>query len=95
MDEEEDEFYEVDEANKEVIFEREEKQTNKRHSMGIMEKLYKEGDEDIRNEAKELKSILIKKNYAHMGNDKDLLENNLEIQGRKKYDSSNIIITNK
>ena len=60
--------------------------------MGIMEKLHKVGDADIRNEARELKGILLKKNYEHMGNSKDLLENNLEIQGRKKYDSANIIV---
>ena len=65
----------------------------KNQDKSLVEKLIKNNDKSIIEEAKELKSLLINKNYENFDNGKNLIDNNLAVQGRKKYESSQHIQT--
>ena len=53
----------------------------------MVEKLIGNNDKSTKEEAKELKSILVNKNYDNFENNANLIDNNLAVQGRKKYES--------
>lgn len=88
------EEYSVDEDQRVVTYKDSTAKANKTgREVSLVEKLIKDNDKAIKEEAKELKGILASKNYDKLETEINLIDNNLAVQGRKKYESKQHVQT--
>lgn len=88
------EEYSLDEENRVITFKDSKAQNKKANNeISLLEKLVKTNDKSIKEEAKQLKGILVNKSYTGFEGEGNLIDNNLAVQGRKKYESKQHVLT--